>query len=260
LSGVTTPDCDLHGLGVLVTRPIEQAGLLGALIGENGGHPVIFPAVAIAPSRNAEKAVSLLRQPTDLIIFISPNAVNYALDLLGEPAFPQAARLAAVGGATARALTEAGYRVDLQPAERFDSEGLLALPELARLTGQRVVIVRGEGGRALLGDTLKARGAELVYAEVYRRVRPQTDPTELLRRWPQRVDMVTATSNEILCNLVALLGQAGWPLLSQTPMLVISERMREQAEDLGFKTTLVARNATNNAIVIRLCNWVQSGH
>jgi uroporphyrinogen-III synthase len=213
----------------------------------------------ITPAGAADKAARLLRQPVDLCIFISPNAVSYTMRLLGEHSLPCGARLAAVGDATARALQVAGYPVDLQPPERFDSEGLLALPELADMAGRRVVIVRGVGGRALLGDALKARGADVVYAEVYRRVRPRTDPIPLLQGWPQRVHMVTATSSEILANLIALLGQSGWSLLSRTPLLVISERMREQAEGLGFETLLVARNATNEGIVMRLCNWVESG-
>ena len=244
---------------MLVTRPAHQAAQLCELIEANGGRPLSFPALEISPASAPDQAVKLLRQPADLFIFISPNAVSHALRLLGEQLLWEGARLAAVGGATAQALREAGYRVDLQPAERFDSEGMLALPELARVTGQRVVIVRGEGGRALLGDTLKSRGAELVYAEVYRRGRPRLDPSALLQGWRQQVDLVTATSSEILSNLVAMLGRAGWPLLSRTPLLVISERMREQAEELGFKTLLVAPNASNRGIVTRLCNWIESG-
>jgi uroporphyrinogen-III synthase len=81
-----------------------------------------------------------------------------------------------------------------------------------------------------------------------------------LQDWRQRVDLVTTTSSEILSNLVLMLGHTGWPLLSRTPLLVISERMREQAEHQGFKTLLVAQNATNNGIVARLCNWIESGH
>jgi uroporphyrinogen-III synthase len=201
----------------------------------------------------------VLRQTADIFVFISPNAVSYAIQLLGEYSLPHTARLAAVGSATATALLEAGYRVDLQPADRFDSEGLLAIPALAQLAGQRVVIVRGEGGRALLGDTLMARGAVLAYAEVYRRGCPETPPAPLLDAWRQRVELVTATSSEILTNLVAMLGQNGWSLLRQTPLLVISDRMREQAAQLGFETLLVADNATNSAIVTRACKWVESG-
>jgi len=260
LNGVATLDCDLQGLGVLVTRPVDQAAGLCALIEANGGHPLAFPALEISPIPNPDRVLDLLLQPADLFIFISPNAVSHAMRLLGKHSLPHGARLAAVGDATARALLEAGYAVDLQPTDRYDSEGLLALPELMRMAGQRVVIVRGEGGRALLGDTLKARGAELAYAEVYRRACPRSNPASLLQDWRQRVDLVTTTSSEILSNLVLMLGHTGWPLLSRTPLLVISERMREQAEHQGFKTLLVAQNATNNGIVARLCNWIESGH
>lgn len=255
---VAESECDLRGLGVLVTRPAHQAAELCALIDKAGGSSLSFPALQISPSESPHEATSLLHRHADLFIFISPNAVSHAIYLLGEDSLPGAARLAAVGSATAQALLEAGYRVDLQPAERFDSEGLLALPELARLQGQRVVIVRGEGGRALLGDALKARGAELVYAEVYRRGLPEIDPGPLLERWQEQVDLVTTTSGEILTNLVAMLGRAGWDLLRRTPLLVISDRMRQHAEQLGFETLLVAENATNKAIVTCLCEWVKS--
>ena len=228
------------------------------MIDARGGHAISFPAMAILPPAAPDSATRILHEPADLMVFISPNAVNFALGLLGQHSLAQDTRIAAVGSATAEALETAGHRVDLQPAERFDSEGLLALPELASLRGQRVVIVRGEGGRALVGETLQARGADLVYAEVYRRVRPDTETASLLEDWRQRVDLVTATSNEILSNLVTMLGQTGWPMLSCTPLLVISERMREQAETMGFKTVLVAQNASNRAIVARLCDWVKS--
>jgi uroporphyrinogen-III synthase len=259
LSGVAGADCDLHGLGVLVTRPPDQAAELCALIDAHGGRALSFPTLTIQLPSAPERAGRLLCGPADLFVFISPNAVTYARRLLAGRALTSGARIAAVGSATAKALLEAGFRVDLQPRERFDSEGLLALPDLASLHGQRVVIVRGEGGRALLGDTLQARGADLDYAEVYRRGRPDSDPTALLAQWRQRVDLVSATSAEILSNLVAMLGRPGWPLLGSTPLLVISERMREQAQTMGFARLLVAQNAGSQAIVTRLCEWVASG-
>ncbi len=116
---------------------------------------------------------AILQEPADLYVFISPNAVTFAGRLLEGHSLPDGARLAAVGSGTAQALQQAGFKVDLLPDARFDSEGLLALPELSRLAGRRVVIVRGEGGRPLLGDELRARGADVVYAEVYRRSRPE---------------------------------------------------------------------------------------
>jgi uroporphyrinogen-III synthase len=232
---------------------------LCALIEAYGGIPRAFPVLEIAAPTAPEPARKALCAPADLVIFISPNAVSYASQLLGEYSLPKNARLAAVGSGTAQALARAGLKVDLQPTKRFDSEGLLALPELAQVTGQRILIVRGEGGRALLGDTLRARGAEVGYAEVYRRCRSATDPKPVLQTWRQEVDLVTTTSIDILLNLKSMLGEAGWPLLSHTPLLVISERMRGQAQQLGWRRILLAQGASNESIVARLCNWVKSG-
>jgi uroporphyrinogen-III synthase len=49
--------------------------------------------------------------------------------------------------------------------------------------GKRVIIFRGEGGRELLGETLKQRGAAVEYVSCYRRARPQLDPAPLLKLW-----------------------------------------------------------------------------
>lgn len=252
-------DCDLQGAGVLVTRPAHQALDLCALIEAHGGRSLPFPAIEILPAAEPEKARMALLQPADLIIYISPNAVTFSKILLGNQPLPTGAKLAAVGKGTAKKLRQEGHQVDLLPPERFDSEGLLDMPELKQVSGQRVVIVRGEGGRPLLGDILQERGADLVYAEVYRRHCPSSDPSPLLQHWYQQVDLVIVTSNEILINLIQLLGEAGWPLLRQSPLLVISQRMQDHAQELGFETVLRAQNASNMALMQRLCDWVQLG-
>ena len=76
------------------------------------------------------------------------------------------------------------------PSERFDSEALLALPELETVAGKRIAIFRGEEGRELLGDTLRARGASVEYVACYRRVQPPADIRPLLDLW---------TRNEAAC-------------------------------------------------------------
>jgi uroporphyrinogen-III synthase len=251
------PACDLGGRGVLVTRAAHQSGALCRLIESHGGHAIAFPAIEIAPAQYPATALRLLRQPADTVIFISPNAVTFACQLLGEERLA-AVRIGAVGKATAHALAQAGYAVDLIPAGRYDSEGLLALPELQRMQGQRLLIVRGAGGRTLLGDSLRARGAKVGYAEVYRRVRPQAEIAPLIARWPADIDLVTATSAEVLDNLIGMLGDAGWPLLQRSPLLVISERMCEAAKRLGFETVLLALGADDASLLEAMCSWV--GH
>ena len=89
--------------------------------------------------------------------------------------FPRRLQVATVGGASVRALERFGITGVVAPQGRYDSESLLDLPALAAVNGRRVVIFRGEGGRELLGETLRARGAVVEYAECYRRVRPELD-------------------------------------------------------------------------------------
>ena len=165
----------LKGIGVLVTRPDHQAGHLCQLIEAEGGAAVRYPALAIKP-RPDRAAVRAAVGPTDrydLVIFVSANAVRFGADILGQR---RDAPIAAIGQATAAALNAAGYRVSLMPAEGADSESLLSLPQLALMTGQRVLIVRGSGGRDLLHEVMTARGAQVQYAEVYTREPARPSP------------------------------------------------------------------------------------
>jgi uroporphyrinogen-III synthase len=249
--------CNLQGRGILVTRAAHQASGLVALIDSHGGRAIRFPALEILAARDSIGATAQLRLPWDLMVFISPNAVRHATKLLAGAA-PDTRHLAAVGEATAGALREVGLPPDLVPPDRQDSEGLLALPELQSMEGSRVLIVRGEGGRPLLGDSLRARGAKVGYAEVYRRMRPTGDPIPLLQSWRDEVDIVTTTSNEVLTNLVTMLGETGGELLRKTPLLVISERMASRAAELGFRRIIKSDGADDATVMQALCDWIDT--
>ncbi|MBE0621724.1 MAG: uroporphyrinogen-III synthase, partial [Burkholderiales bacterium] len=173
----------LAGRRVVVTRPAGQTAHLAALIRAAGGEPLLFPALEIFDAADLQPVRALIERldSFDLAIFISANAVDKALAMVRERrAWPPALRVATVGRGSERELERHGYTAVIAPAERFDSEGLLDLPELKQMAGKRVVIFRGEGGRELLGDTLDARGAVVEYAECYRRGRPNADPAPLL--------------------------------------------------------------------------------
>ncbi len=242
----------LAGRGVLVTRPAGQAAPLCRLIEAAGGRAIPFPTIEIRPVADPEAARARLGEPWDLMIFSSRNAVEYALALGADGTWPRVARLAAIGRATGAALAAAGRAPDLTPPERFDSETLTAMPELADMAGKRVLSVRGEGGRTLLATTLRERGAEVWFAEVYRRVRPTVDTADLLARWPAEVDLAIATSEEVLLNLIDLLGPAGRDRLVATPLVVVAERTAATARGLGFARVRVAERAEDPAIVAAL--------
>lgn len=252
----TTPDV-LKGRGILVTRPAHQAEALCALIEEAGGVPLRLPALEILPPADpAEVQVGLARLGEyDLAIFVSANAVRFTLAALVPRSWPQSVEIAAVGAATARALQERGLTVAHCPEHEFTSEALLALPDLQRMQGKRVLILRGDGGRGHLRETLTARGAQVDYLEVYRRARPDTDPAPWLARLAAgEIAAVLITSNESLRSLLAIVGTLGLEQLRATPLIVGNARTRELARELGIDGAVtVAADATDAAMVAALC-------
>ncbi len=250
----------LTGVGVLVTRPAHQAEGLCALIEQHGGTAYRFPVLEIREPRDPGplQAVAARLEDYDLAVFVSANAVDCALDsILAARNWPSTIRIAVIGHSSAAALQRHGVEADLVPARRFDSEGLLALPGLQQVAGQRVVIFRGEGGREHLADTLRARGAQVDYIAAYRRALPDVDPVPLLAHWQRgAIDVVVVNSAESLKNLVTLIGAAGQALLHRTQLLLVSERQVPLARQAGFELPpLLAANATDAAVVQALCSW-----
>jgi uroporphyrinogen-III synthase len=234
----------LSGRAVLVTRPAEQTEKQARLIRAAGGEPVSFPALAIEPPADVAKVKAALAglPSADLVIFVSPNAVERAFQLVAGP-WPAGLQVAAVGEATAAALRPhvvqagagAGAAAVIVSADGADSEALLTMPQLQDLRGKRVIICRGEGGRELLAETLVQRGAETSYVEVYRRVRPDSDPAEIVALWERGgLHAVTVMSSETLDNLWAMLGERGCQFLRTTPLFVPHANIAERAAHLGL--------------------------
>jgi uroporphyrinogen-III synthase len=231
----------LAGLGILVTRPARQAAGFAQKVAALGGTPVIFPAIAILPPADPEalrRAHDALRT-YDIAIFVSANAVEY-----GAPdprRWPARLAVYAPGPGTADVLAAAGIAGARIPATTFDSEGLLALPELADVRGKRVLILRGDGGREHLGDTLRARGAQVDYASCYRRAVPQSGGRGLAEAFRDgRIDAVTLTSSEGLDNLWSLADDAVRAEWRRSTTFVPHARIAARARDLGLAVVTTA--------------------
>ena len=249
----------LAGRTVLVTRPARQAAALARAIRAVGGDAFVFPALAIEAVPSSELAASLAQlRDADLVIFVSPNAAQFGMAAIrSDGGLPAAARVFAVGPGTARALQEQGVSGVITP-DGQDSEALLALPQLQAVAGKRAVIVRGVGGRALLAESLAARGAQVHFMECYRRVRPRADAAPLLARWQAGgIDAVTVTSAETLDNLAALLGEAGMPLLLHTPLFAPHEKIADAARRFGL-AQVVATPGGDAGLVEGLLNWFRN--
>ncbi len=232
------PSLPLAGLRIAVTRPRDQAATLAQQISDAGGHPVLFPLLEIGPPADGAplRAISARLNELDLAIFISPTAVDFGAGaLLAAGPLPPRLRVAAVGQGSAAALGKRGIGPVLAPAEQFDSERLLALPELQHVRGWRIAIFRGENGREVLGDTLMARGAEVEYVACYRRSRPQTGIAPLLA---QRPDVLTVTSSEALGYLWEMADGAARERLVALPLFAPHERIAAAARALGWREAL----------------------
>lgn len=239
----------LRGARVLVTRPAEQADDLCGLIEAAGGRALRLPLLEIVAQPLAPVAVEAALN-ADWLIFISKNAVDFALQAFsGKMVELSKLALAAVGGATAARLTAAGLTVACVPASDFSSEGLLAEAAMQQVSGQRCVIVRGVGGREKLARTLSARGARVDYLEVYRRLPPREGCE--LNQWLQQqcLDALIVTSGEALRNMVELLSAPALIWAQRLPLLVVSDRMAEEAAKFGFERILTSRQPSDAAIL-----------
>jgi uroporphyrinogen-III synthase len=234
------------------------------LIAAEGGTAVSFPVLDIVPKIDSE-FLQLIERLNDyhIALFISPNAVNCALPpILSGGGFPAHLQLGAVGKATAAALAQWDCPVTIIPPERFDSESLLALPALQQVQDKHIVIFRGVGGREHLADQLRQRGALVQYGECYERRKPESDAHILLEHWAQQtLDIIIITSADGLKNLMELVGKEAQDQLLNTPLLVISERLAQQARHWGFKGGIVcAAKAGDQDLLAALRHWAQQRH
>jgi uroporphyrinogen-III synthase len=249
---------------IVITRPAGEAQRLAALIHEGGGDALICPAIDIAdaPDLPALDAVIDALDTFDIAIFISPSAVERAMTRIqSRRALPARLQCAAIGPGGVRALQKFGVREVIAPprdAVRFDSEALLASDFMQDVHGKQVIIFRGDGGRELLGEALRARGAAVRAVTCYRRVRPSFDAAGLNAAGVHgEVAAVIITSSEGLRNLCTHLGALAKSWFFDTPLVVPHPRIAAVARELGF-TRVVESMTGDEALAAAALRWVKT--
>ncbi len=247
----------LAGLNIVITRPREQAAELARRIEQFGGKPLLFPLLeikAVHDDQLLREQISRLKQ-TDLAIFISPNAVRYGMAAIRAAGdIPASMQIAAVGQSSAKALNELGVARVIAPAERFDSEGLLALAELQDVAGKHVMILRGDGGRELLGDTLRARGAQVEYVTCYIRSKPEMNAGEMLAG---ATSAISVTSSEALSHLWGMLEEPDRTRLTDLPLFVPHERIATAARQQGWQHVTITESG-DDGLLSGLIAWANT--
>ncbi|VDL20046.1 Uroporphyrinogen-III synthase [Escherichia coli] len=240
-------------MSILVTRPSPAGEELVSRLRTLGQVAWHFPLIEFSPGRQLPQLADQLAAlgESDLLFALSQHAVAFAQSQLHQQdrKWPRLPDYFAIGRTTALALhTVSGQKI-LYPQDREISEVLLQLPELQNIAGKRALILRGNGGRELIGDTLTARGAEVTFCECYQRCAIHYDGAEEAMRWQSReVTMVVVTSGEMLQQLWSLIPQwyrEHW--LLHCRLLVVSERLK-LARELGWQDIKVADNADNDAL------------
>ena len=250
----------LAGRVVVVTRPAAQAAPFAALVAAAGAEPLLVPTLEIVTVElDAAARDRLVPDSFDWTIFTSTNAVESALAQLPRPSHT---RVAVVGRATARALERQGIPVAAVPGTTSDSEGLLELDCFANLRGQRVLILKGRGGRTLLREELVRRGAEVVLGDVYERRRAAADPAAmaaLRRACDAGAAAVAATSAEVLAALLALAPEGDCPRLKDAALLVPGERVAAAARELGWRGRIIVAPSAEDAAMARALGQALAG-
>ena len=245
---------------VLVTRPAGQGDGLCAALAARGfavHHLPLLALESVLPLPASERNRVLALDQVQHIIFVSANAVHFGMSVIERywPQLPVGLQWYAVGDDTARAL--AAFDVVAQtPGDDMTSEGLLSLAGLRDCANERVLIVKGEGGRDALLRELTLRGARVETLACYRRVAPRMASGEMaakLAHW--KINLVCISSGEGLANMLALLSPAETSKLQMISLLLPSQRVADAARAAGFRHCLIADNASDGAMLRALERW-----
>ena len=236
---------------VVLTRPEGDNSRLESTLAAQGYDTYIQPLLRIASLPESELPDPPDLTGDDLCIFISANAARMGLPTLMGGMVENGIVSFAVGPRTANVLEVEGLPVIVP--EQMDSEGLLALPELSEVQGRRVVIVKGEGGREVLARELEAKGALVEEYICYRRESALVDSdTFCASLLDYKKIIFQANSGQTLAALTTVLEQCKGASFLQQCVIVPSQRVADDARNLGWQRVAVADNASDEAFLAAL--------
>lgn len=248
----------LAGRKVVVTRPRAQAAGMVARLEALGAVAIPFPTIRVDPAADlaALDAAVARAGSYDWVVFTSANgvdAVRARLEALGRGVdLFGAAKVCAVGPATAQALASLGADVALQPGQEFTAEALLAAMTGAAdwLGGARVLFFRAAEGREVLAEGLTAAGAAVDLATAYRTVALTEAPegaVDALAEHPP--DVVAFTSPSTAKSFIGLIGLRGPSILGGTAIASIGPVTTKAIEALGYTVAIEPSESTVPALV-----------
>jgi uroporphyrinogen-III synthase len=240
---------------VLVTRPAAQASEWVQRLRAAGLQAEALPLIDIAPALDAAAVVAAWAAlPAQaMVFFVSPNAAtSFFAAKPAQATWPAALMAASPGPGTTQVLRELGVSNIVEPAAdapQFDSEALWQQLSKRDWAGQRVLVVRGEGGRDWLAERLRERGAELAFVAAYGRVAPRLSPSQQALLDEALAQPATHlwffSSSEAIAHLQALAPHADW---AKARAMATHPRIAESARRLGMGVVMEARPGLEDVV------------
>ena len=242
----------LSEIKALITRPRSPGEDLSLLIRARGGCAWHLPLIAIEPLRdNAMQDIEKYRSTFSSltgIIFVSRFAAFYGATVINEYARQENKPLPAcyaIGPSTASVLKQ--HNIEAGFARESNSEALAALSEFQAVSGQNFLIIKGEGGRSYLKDTLENRGACIKEMCLYRRNKLIYPANKLDQTVCQhKINVIVITSGQILENF---LDQIELSLLTRVTLLVPGTRIMAMAKQYGCPNVVYSSGAEHYAVL-----------
>ncbi len=244
----------LFGKRIVVTRPEGDSDSSASDLEALGAEVLVAPTVLIRPVNDFEavdRAIDRLGE-FDWLVFTSGNGVRHffaRVEALGKDVrVLGGVKLAAIGPATARILSEFHLRADLVP-ESYRSEALADALK-PHVVGRRVLLARADRGRPILKEELE-RIAHVEQVAVYRNTDAEALPPAIVERLSRgEVDWITLTSPAIANRLFALLPEAARERIGRAIRLAsISPVTTRAATALGWAVAAEAKEYTWEGVV-----------
>ena len=236
---------------VVLTRAESDAKRQLDLLANRGFIATALPLLAIEPVAMAS-AVETELENSNTFIFTSANAVTHGLSHVMSECLDASTRVLAVGRKTRELLNEHG--IDARSPDREDSEGLLELLDETDKSSprslNRITLIKGEGGRDLISSVLSEQGLSIVEVNCYRRIWPsvsrRTVADALDSAEPRYIHIA---SGETLSRLEELCTVCGVNAHAKHTVILPSDRVENQARELGWQSRIVAAGASDEALL-----------
>jgi uroporphyrinogen III methyltransferase/synthase len=272
-------DKPMFGQRILVTREHSEGF---ELLDELGAEIIQFSTVEIVPPEtwdDLDRAIANVNG-YDWLIFTSTNGVRYFFRRLFEKGVDirelKGLKICAIGTKTAAEIARLGLRVDLVP-EEFNAEGLAeafikesskfkvqgsgnvarGTRNIEPLKGTKFLLPRAEVAREIFPEKVRELGGTIDVPVAYRSVKPELHGKRLRRFLKEgRITIATFTSAATFNNFRQIMGEDADDLLRGVAIAVIGPVTAKAVERAGMKVEIMPREATVEAMVDAIKEWV----